>query len=107
MKTLLEALRAIRDGQRDSAHGICHAIEHHAGVKALNENYALMTGWPEFSGDEAYPVPSYTPGHNPAKAYWAASSGDKWAGEYGAARLRLLDWCITELESRDANHPER
>lgn len=105
MKTLLEALLAIRDGERDPAHGICHAVEQHAGLRVANENYALMLGWPEHSGDEAYPVPAPIPGRSNSGAYWAC--GNKWVGEYGAARLRLLDWCINELESRDANHSER
>lgn len=106
MKTLLEALRRIQSGEVDRTVGICWHVDFYAGDHAGQVLSNLMQEWPEFSGDPAYPVPSYMLDRTPSQCYWA-SHGKKWEGEYGAARRRLLDWCINELESRDANHPER
>lgn len=54
--------------------------------------------WPEFSGNMLYPV---TAGNlNPVFAFDQALTDEQmWVGEYGAARRRLLDWLIIELQS--------
>ena len=58
-----------------------------------------MEEWPEFSGDRAYPVPH--PDESPERAFNLASTEDMWSpgSAYGAARLRLLDWLIAQLEA--------
>ena len=61
----------------------------------------LAKEWPEYSGDPEYPVPAPALEIRPwrGRAHWSADYGydhyeDKWVGEYGAARLRLLDFLI-------------
>ena len=50
--------------------------------------------WPEYSGDQFYPVPH--PGLLPETAYTAKWEVEKWSGEYGESRRRLCrhtaDW---------------
>lgn len=56
----------------------------------------LIKTWPEFSGDESYPVPSYSTRCDEFDAYWSL---DRWyKGEYAAARLRLLDYLIEQTK---------
>ena len=49
----------------------------------------LAQGWPEYSGNWHYPVPCE--GKTAEAAYLGLPL---WEGEYGAARLRLLDYLI-------------
>ena len=51
------------------------------------EKYSI--GWPEHSGDREYPVP------RPLGDQYKG----KWIGEYGEARLRLLDYLIGQMEN--------
>ncbi len=50
------------------------------------EKYSI--GWPEHSGDREYPVQRLT------DTYYCL-----WRYEYGAARLRLLDYLIQRVEA--------
>ena len=53
----------------------------------------LCREWPKAANSVGYPVPC--PGYtNSAEGYHATE--DKWAGEYGALRIELLDWLIQE-----------
>lgn len=53
----------------------------------------LCRKWPKAVNVDGYPVPC--PGYtDPAEGYHATE--DKWAGEYGALRIELLDWLIQE-----------
>lgn len=62
------------------------------GVEALVSEAA--TTWPEYSGDQFYPVPH--PDLRPETAYTAQWEAEKWSGEYGESRRRLCqhiaDW---------------
>lgn len=66
----------------------------------------LMVEWPEFSGYRWYPVPH--PDEKPDRAFVLASAEDKWSpgNAYGAARLRLLDWLIAQLEAETETETE-
>lgn len=92
---LLTALKTLRDdGPNDSGVGICSNV---AGL--LGEEiplYRFMEGWPEHSGSRCYPVPH--PAGCPLDGFWSAE--DVWVGEYGAARRRLLDYMIEQLEGQ-------
>lgn len=55
----------------------------------------LWETWPEYSGDLFFPVP-YA-GHDPESTY-NLRRVPKWTGEYGAARLRLLDFLIEQTK---------
>ena len=73
-------------------HGICHVVNKYATINVRS----LFTTWPESSGNPIYPVPSYDSDDDPTGAYDEACN--KWIGEYGAARMRLLNHCIREVE---------
>jgi hypothetical protein len=102
MKTLLRALKDIRDGKRHHG-GICCNVLILTRRTYDRELSELMRKWPEYSYDPDYPVPH--PSGNFEDPQYAYAVLPRWEGEYGAARLRLLDFMIAELESRDANHP--
>lgn len=55
---------------------------------------SMFAAWPEFTGDQGYPVP--LPGAHPCDAYCEAEDY-MFAGEYGAARIRLLQFIIDTL----------
>lgn len=54
--------------------------------------YAYFCAWPDFSGYFTFPVSDPTGRYRADEAYFAHA--DMWAGDYGAARLRLLDFLI-------------
>lgn len=109
--TLLEALKELQqEGPLSVRDGICHNVE---ALLYDAEGRDIFDGqqedpcdllephfksWDEFSGDDAYPVAD-TIGIRPSSAYWSRHNYDKWAGDYGAARKRLLQHCINELEA--------
>jgi hypothetical protein len=56
--------------------------------------------WPEYSGEEAYPVPCTKPQAVPkgyAPANWAYVHLPKWKGAYGAARHRYIAFLLGAL----------
>lgn len=57
----------------------------------------LCKGWPEYSGEPFFPVPCAH--YDPGTAYDEMRyTLPKWQGEYGAARLRLLDYLIEQTK---------
>lgn len=97
MQTLHELLLRVKAGERHISFGICSAVNNllpqldkYAYSDCLD---ALFTQWPENSGVFRYPVPG-PDGYNPRLAFLL--SKDVWIGEYGAARLRLLDFLIAK-----------
>lgn len=97
LRQLWQLKKRVADGTA-YAGGIC------VSVHAVRP--ADFKTWPEFSGWLAYPVAvgggDKRHGPNSAlKQYWAA--GDAfWTGEYGSARIRLLNHLIRCEEARDA-----
>lgn len=78
-------------------YGICyHLTEHCADYRERHQAKQWMLEWPEHSGDELYPVQG-THRRNyqvqPEDAYDCCLN--KWTGEYGASRKRLLNYLIT------------
>lgn len=64
-------------------------------LRGLMDN--LFKTWPEFSGNHSYPVCTVYQayGGEPREQYITASNTfTMWEGEYGAARMRLLDFLI-------------
>lgn len=115
LHNLLVAIRTEHADLRNANHtmpkkfqfGICTAFDRtavDAGItgKVLEDLEAklaaLFLKWPEFSGNEKYPVPH--PGRSgtgyASMAYMEFYRTDRWDPDhpYGAARLRLLDWLI-------------
>ena len=68
--------------------GICSNLTIVSQVHSYGfvEKYSI--GWPEHSGDREYPVQRLT------DTYYCL-----WRYEYGAARLRLLDYLIEQMEN--------
>lgn len=50
---------------------------------------ALFQTWPEYSGIPGYPIKDPAGIMHPQEIFEATN--DKWAGEYGAARVRLME----------------
>lgn len=61
----------------------------------------MFPRWPEFNGCEHYPVPIPEAECHPG-SYYMDHRDIMWdrTTEYGAARWRLLEWLIQDLESR-------
>lgn len=102
---LVKSKAIILAGEHNRYFGICRVVRTHLAVNHKDINradvfsslYALFEVWPEFSGNIDYPVkhPDYI---HPGGAF--EEGDDLWVGEYGAARMRLLDWMIDELQRR-------
>lgn len=91
---LHQALKQIKENH-DSA-GICNNVtsallaeDDEIFFKLQEQVCELAKGWPEYSGDPVFPVPCK--GLSPKVAYLSLP---RWEGEYGAARMRLLDYLI-------------
>ena len=91
----------------DAHHGLCEHIKacsdyHEERLAIQNALLGCFLLWPEYSGDPAYPVPSpdgYEDDEYDAEyaAECAYDQLDLWAGPYGEARMRLLDFIIQTL----------
>lgn len=96
---ILKALKALRKradgwwlfGVPRNFLGICgnlsHLLDGDGGGFVVAR---LSKGWPEHSGDGVYPIVGGV------EAYW--KTRNKWSGEQGEARKRLLDYMIAKLE---------
>ena len=81
----------------DKFSGICINLARLPGL-SFGDWEALVSEaaatWPEYSGDQFYPVPH--PDLRPEAAYTAQREAEKWSGEYGESRRRLCqhvaDW---------------
>lgn len=96
MLTLHEVLIEVREMRGREDYGICGHLEElgrwtdYEWQNKLDILESLFVKWPEYSGSLTYPVPDTT--LFPFTAYLEARP--MWTGEYGAARLRLLDYLI-------------
>lgn len=113
-EVIAELLRKLRDGTRTPDYGICGYIENTLfeefadGDDAFEvlEQYeqfwedtkrVLFPEWGEYSGDIVFPVSTFSEGYSPHEQYVnACDDYTIWDGEYGEARLRLLDYLIEE-----------
>ena len=76
------------DNMPAETNGICGNLTIVSQVYSYGFVEKYSVGWPEHSGDREYPVPS-------VNGYQCL----KWIGEYGEARLRLLDYLIEQMEN--------
>lgn len=94
-----------KDGFRPGG-GICYLLGQnpppaHARHYCWGRLYNLFRKWPAFSGEEDYPVPSDIADQHPSVAFEDNSRGGSlWLGAYGALRMQLLEWMISELEEK-------
>lgn len=76
-----------------AARGICWYVGDDAAL------WELFHMWPEFSGRTSYPVKDPSGEGDHMRAYHRPGR-QLWSGEYGSARIRLLNFCIRTLEAR-------
>lgn len=97
-----------RDGRDWEGH-----VSWHQAVRMAR--HSIFESWPERSGSTGYPVcdPRYTNGPDSshprymvedAARFAFKTTWDKYEGEYGAARIRLLNHLIDTLIQRGAKH---
>lgn len=91
----------------DSRHGICgnldsyqincqERVRDYTGYSSVQiQNFYKL--WPEYSGCDTFPVPSVDEDYTEEEMYME-HRGSMWIKEYGAARLRLLDYLIEQME---------
>lgn len=104
---LLAALLKIQEeGPSEPVEGICYNVEmatfHTEGaddVMMFDIMSNLFRQWPEYSGNDLFPVPYTEDGErcaDPDSAFYAIDN--LWEGEYGDSRKRLLAFLIAELQ---------
>ena len=86
----LKANVLVNDRSVDYGAGICN------NIRMTDDVCKLAKKWPERSNDYSFPVPSYDPFIDSFDMYMRCSN--VWIGEYGAARMRLLDFLIEETK---------
>lgn len=97
MNEAIVILNALADPSYDAdpRKSICNYLRKRITVPEL---HALFEGWPEFSGNYAYPIstqPLSTPSEQWGLAY---ERGLMWSGGYGAARRRLAAFMLEQLK---------
>lgn len=108
--SLYDALCETRKHRIESCYGICtnltELLDRDLGWREVTRIERLFrelcTEWPEYSGAIEYPVWTDR-SMGPDRQYaLAQETGTMWdsSTDYGAARWRLLDWAIAELEVR-------
>lgn len=115
--TILKGLLKVKDmvlSERKSnwfniRHGICANIDNYEriykrvdreSIRYYMSSYLIVfyKQWPEWSGCTTFPVPSTDSEYTEEEMYMEFR-GSMWTGEYGAARLRLLDFLIKTVDA--------
>ena len=105
--SLIDLLWKMKRGELlDREYGICHHLATYcASIEERLQAKHWMLDWPEHSGNELYPVPPATDIPEGSASMYEAETAyedfvdDKWHGEYGATRKRLLNYLITRCEA--------
>lgn len=87
--SLKELLSKVAMGLQCKGDGICYNISlcSNYSLHAIDLKFGIMS-WYEYSGNAAFPVSDPEGKLGLSKKYWGST--DKWSGEYGKARVRLL-----------------
>ena len=111
--TVLESLLAVKEAALadekltwfSSKQGICGNVDgYEIIVLGVSEDYSsncleyFYPQWSEWSGCKTFPVPSTIKAYT-AEDMYMEHRGNMWVKEYGAARLRLLDYLIEQMEN--------
>lgn len=105
-RALLEALKNIKaNGPSDLDSGICHNVERRVTkdqniqmpFEVREKMRQLFRDWPNYSGDQVFPIPHPRKWNSQYFAYKNLSTWSK-RGEYGRSRWALVDWMIEQLE---------
>lgn len=99
-------LKIQKEGPTCPEEGICYNVEFSSDAvpdaDVLEMNHImdnLFRVWPEFSGNDLFPVPYTEDGErcaDPDSAFYGTD--DLWIEEYGDTRKRLLAFMIDELQ---------
>lgn len=82
-------LSQVAMGTQSKSNGICYGYSINSGYSLVGLDLKFgIKSWEEYSGNAAFPISDPDGKLKPSKKYWAST--DKWAGEYGEARIRLL-----------------
>lgn len=88
-------------------YGICYGVhtrlcfDYDGALWAWEEAaQRAFEAWAEFSGSSVYPVPGPAGRADASHAFLNAEDtpGAYWTGEYGSARIRLLNHCIKSFQ---------
>ena len=89
---IVEGIRNFESHSKfDAANGICLNVEVIFGIDLQTE---FFKGYPNFSGDELYPVKHPTI-PDPFEAH---EEEGYWSGEYGQERRRFLSWLAENIQ---------
>lgn len=91
----------VNDGICTYVDGMWRAAERSGSDRYVKKVYKLFDAWPECSDCNGYPVPSLIEGTDACTMYF--NTFNKWEGEYGGARVRLLDFMIERLQAESAD----
>lgn len=115
VRDALTNLQAAVSAGYEPSTGICNAVRERLSVAERNAEPCYMyllaqlaADWPEYSGDNLFPVPSYTPGIGPVSIYPIMKArGLLWAerSPYGSARRRLLAFMLKKLTNQQTRTP--
>lgn len=97
LKAMVDRLQKLADGAEpiNRTVGICFEAAIIAKSCGRDKVAELCIGWPEFSGNEKFPVPSHHPKWTAEEAFF--NNDILWDGEYGAARRRLCGFLAQEV----------
>lgn len=95
---LLQLLWGMKRGELLNPHfGICHHLNDLETRTEKSRAKMWMQQWPEYSGCPTYPVAAPST-YEEADLEGAYDDHDKWVGEYGSSRIRLLNYLIRRCE---------
>lgn len=96
---IFQGLQVVQASVRLPHCGICSNLPDEVYFEFRAHAEQAYQTWPEYSGEAAFPV------QHPDFAYpwegYLENRGSMWSGEYGAARLRLLQHLINWFKERD------
>lgn len=96
----IQACLKMRQADFRAPDGICESLKQCDPRATVSDIEPFFTEWPEYSGDEMYPVPHHD--YDPEDGYKIADPEEMWSPDnpYGAARRRLLDFLIDQMTKK-------
>ena len=92
---ILAELRHLkRFGPSDLELGICYHCDTFESLGPRLLCKEVYRGWPHYSGNPIYPVPSPAVSSGLDEEELFYKGGNMWVGDYGKLRLNLLDYLI-------------
>jgi hypothetical protein len=98
--------KIVHEGPERSGFGVCYEMDSRSIPREARRWFyswskVVAQEWPEYSGEEEYPVPCTKPARVPkgddCPARWAYGHLPKWKGSYGSARHRYIAFLLGAL----------